>query len=150
MKILLVEPNYNTKYIPMSLMKFSSYHKSKGDEVRYQKGFNYWLNFEPDIIYITSLFTWYYDITKRTYLEYRHKFPKAIIKVGGICASLLKEKFAKELPNAQIHYGVWKEVDESPLDYSLFPNIDYSIAYTTRGCVRKCGWCMFFADEFLE
>lgn len=38
MKILLVEPNYKNKYPPMGLMKISTYHKNRGDEVTFFKG----------------------------------------------------------------------------------------------------------------
>ena len=37
MRILLVEPNYKNKYPPMGLMKISTYHKGRGDEVTFYK-----------------------------------------------------------------------------------------------------------------
>ena len=27
-------------------------------------------------------------------------------------------------------------------DYSLYPRCDYAIGYVTRGCPRKCRWCV--------
>lgn len=27
-------------------------------------------------------------------------------------------------------------------DYSIYPEIDYAIGYLTRGCIRKCSWCI--------
>ncbi len=43
MKILLVEPNYKNKYPPMGLMKISTYHKNRGDEVTFFKGGGVWI-----------------------------------------------------------------------------------------------------------
>ena len=37
-KILLIEPNYKNKYPPMGLMKIATYHRMKGDVVRFFKG----------------------------------------------------------------------------------------------------------------
>jgi len=37
-KILLVEPDYKNKYPPIGLMKISTYHRDRGDSVRFFKG----------------------------------------------------------------------------------------------------------------
>lgn len=56
-RILLVEPKYKNKYPPLGLMKISTYHKQKGDEVTFVKGCNKELkNKKWDRIYITTLF----------------------------------------------------------------------------------------------
>jgi len=72
-KVLLVEPAYNNPYPPLGLMKISTWHKRKGDNVQlikdtshnqliddfqkkekcYKKLKDYY-----DVIYITSLFTY--------------------------------------------------------------------------------------------
>jgi hypothetical protein len=36
--ILLLEPNYSNKYPPIGLMKIATYHRNRGDEVRFFKG----------------------------------------------------------------------------------------------------------------
>lgn len=38
LKILLVEPDYKNKYPPIGLMKISTYHRDRGDSVRFFKG----------------------------------------------------------------------------------------------------------------
>jgi len=150
-RVLLVEPNYKTQHPPMALMKLSSYHKALGDEVIYQKGFNYFLDLKPDIIYITSLFTWYYKQVVEIVLQYKNKYKNADIRVGGICASLLKDDIYKET-GIEPHYGIDNSFDSQPLDYTLFPTIDYSIGYTTKSCPRKCEWCVVHRLEkkFIE
>ena len=37
-RVLLVEPNYRNKYPPLGLMKLATYHRSRGDYVRFYKG----------------------------------------------------------------------------------------------------------------
>ncbi len=34
-----------------------------------------------------------------------------------------------------------QEIDNIKPDYSIYPDCDYSIGYTTRGCIRKCEFC---------
>ena len=37
-RVLLIEPNYRNKYPPLGLMKLATYHRSRGDYVRFYKG----------------------------------------------------------------------------------------------------------------
>lgn len=34
-------------------------------------------------------------------------------------------------------------------DYSIYPNINYAIGFLTRGCIRKCPWCVVPRKEGL-
>lgn len=34
------------------------------------------------------------------------------------------------------------EIENTPPDYSLYPGIDYALGFTTRGCIRKCPFCI--------
>lgn len=34
-----------------------------------------------------------------------------------------------------------EEVEHIMPDYELYPNMDYSLGFTTRGCIRKCPFC---------
>lgn len=73
MKILQVEPNYKNKYPPMGLMKISTYHKERGGEVTFYKGIMDLVEFcgkHYDRVYITSLFTFYYNQTVKTIKSY--------------------------------------------------------------------------------
>ena len=70
-KILLVEPQYRNKYPPLGLMKISTYHKLKGDQVVFIKGKNTEIKAQKwDRIYISTLFTFYWKITIDTIKYY--------------------------------------------------------------------------------
>lgn len=139
MKILLCEPAYKADFKPLGLMRISSCHKSKGDYVEFVKG-NKKINFIPDKIYITTLFTYEYKEVLKSIRFYKAKFPESEILVGGILASLIPNLFKKE--GVKVHIGLLKEVEDYPPDYSLFPDIDYSITFSSRGCINKCGFCI--------
>jgi len=148
MKVLLVEPprgrKYHTTYPPLGLLKFSAYHKKKGDEVRLVQGFED-DNFEPNKIYITSLFTYAYEPVHEVIRFYSKKYRKAEIVVGGIYATLcpehLKEHFEDLKDRMRIHKGLCEKVENIMPDYSLFPDWKASIVFSSRGCVRKCPFC---------
>jgi len=113
--VLLVD--VDSKIPNLALMKISAYHKDQGNNV----GFN--IN-DPDIVYASVIFE-----------ENEHKvdglqfwYPDAEIRIGGSGYDL-----SKKLPN---------EVEYMKPDYSLYPEIDYSMGFTTRGCIRDCEFCV--------
>jgi hypothetical protein len=165
--VLLVEPGYQALYPPLALMKISTWHKRQGDNVdlikhtpsQFQRGlFNKPINlngeYNPykknyDIIYITTLFTYYFKEVVDTINFYKLSFPSATIKVGGILATLLPDLIEKET-GIKPHIGLLdknKRIEYCPPDYNLFPNIDYSISFTTRGCINNCSFCAVKTHE---
>jgi len=62
--VLLVEPKkskkYHTPYPPLGLLKLASFHKKRGDRVKIVSGLSE-NGFEPEVIYITSLFTYAWE-----------------------------------------------------------------------------------------
>lgn len=149
MEILLVEPVYKTKYPPLGLMKISTYHKRLGDTVTYIKDvkrnnqldlFRDNHRLSPDIIYITSLFTYHIDKVVESANHYKSLYPNAEIKVGGIAASLMPDYI---LTNTGItpHIGLLDYAESCPPDYSLSPDFEHSITFTSRGCPNNCYFC---------
>lgn len=117
-----------------------------------------------DWVCVTTLFTFYWDITIETIL-----FAKSLVKnpkhlmVGGVLASL-QPKEIEEATGIKPHCGILLKdgidddnnyiIDELPLDYSILDEIDYVyvdsgafFSYTTRGCIRKCPFCAVPALE---
>lgn len=139
MKILLVEPNYICKFKNLGLMRISSMLKAKGYSVEYVKGLKK-IKYKPDEIWITSLFTYQYKEVLKTIRFYKEQCSDSELKLGGILASTRPDLFKNE--GVVIHKGILPEAEEYPPDYSLFPDIDYSMSFITRGCVNKCGFCV--------
>jgi len=148
MKVLLVEPSYYTKYPPLGLMKLASYHRSHGNAIKLIRGLEENIQFNPDIIEITSLFTYGWKPVHES-IEYYHKlFPNARINVGGIYASLMPERIKSFFPFAHIHVGLHQALEKYMPDYEILNHVkkwkdwDSSILFTSRGCIRKCPFCM--------
>lgn len=163
--ILLIEPDYKNKYPPLGLMKISTYHKQKGDKVVFCKGCSTELKKQIwDRIYISTLFTFYWNKTIKTIKFYSKsvKSPSHIF-VGGVMATLMKREIQNEI-NVTIVEGLLNEKgklgykDDDKIDYILpdysiidrksnrfleysYPTNDSYIGYATRGCIRKCKFC---------
>lgn len=148
-RVLLIEPAYKVKYPPLGLMKISTYHKSRGDEVMFYKGTSAAVRDQNwDIIYITTMFTFQWKRTIETIQFYQRgkQKNKKNVKVGGILASLL-QKDVEEETGITPHFGLWQRVDRLAPDYHLFDGVynyytnDVSIGYMTKGCPNHCPYC---------
>jgi hypothetical protein len=144
-KILLVEPQkgkkYHTAYPPLGLLKLAAYHKNRGDKVKLVEGVcnN---GFTPDVIYITSLFTYAWEPVHEVIRFYATKYKKAQVIVGGIYATLFPEHLRETFKNRiEIHKGLFPKIDNILPDYSLVPEWNASILFSSRGCIRKCPFC---------
>ena len=122
MKVLLMDLDIIKQRRPfpnLALMKLSAFYKARGDQV--------YLNFSlkrPDITYASCVFTW-------------NQERELTVPTGGILGGSGFDLKA-ELP---------PEVEHIMPDYSLYPNVaplwkDSSIGFTSRGCIRKCPWCI--------
>ena len=114
---------------------------------------------EWDRVCVTTLFTFYWDITVETIL-----FAKQLVKkpkdldVGGVLASIQPDMLY-EATGVKPSVGVLNKpgvfdkgdtqiIDELPLDYSILDEIDYKYpmsnafyGYMSRGCIRHCPFC---------
>ena len=114
---------------------------------------------EWDRVGVTTLFTFYWDITVETI-----NFAKLLVKnlkdlmVGGVLASI-QPKELEEATGIKPWVGILgtpgildkndkQIIDNLPLDYSILDEIDYKYpaenafyGYMTRGCIRHCPFC---------
>jgi len=117
MKVLLMDLDIikqRRSFPNLALMKLSAYHKARGDEVS--------LNFpleHPDIIYASSVFTW-------------NAWRKATVPDGAIVGG----------SGIDLKVQLPPEVEHIMPDYSLYPGVDFSLGFASRGCIRKCPWCI--------
>jgi radical SAM superfamily enzyme YgiQ (UPF0313 family) len=114
-KVLLLD--IDSTISNLALMKISAFYKRKGYEV----GFNV---DDPDIIYASVIFS----KNKHLVDGLRFYYPNAEIVVGGTGYDI-----NSKLPD---------EIEYLMPDYSLYPDIDYNIGYTSRGCNRDCHFCI--------
>jgi len=98
--------------------------------------------FEPDIIYITSLFTYAWEPVHEVVCFYSNRYRRSRVIVGGIYASLCSNHLEQTFGNrVEIHKGLVPELEELLPDYSLIPEWKVSILFSSRGCIRKCPFC---------
>lgn len=158
MNALLVEPSYGTTMPSPALMKLSSWLKSRGNQVVFVRG-NKKESVEPDVIYMTSVFTFNRDKIFESIRFYNESFPGVPIVLGGIYATCLTHDieegslggrlrddwflFLEGLKgaNVSLHKGIHPEAEEMPLDYSLYPKYPGSLIAASRGCRNKCSFC---------
>lgn len=116
MRVLLIDAD-GEEFPNLALMKLSTYHKTQGDEVFFGSCAR------AEIVYISCVFTW----NKEKALQASTFYPNAKIVYGGTGFNL----------DSSLPY----EIEHIKPDYSLY-DIDYSIGFVTRGCIRNCSWCI--------
>ena len=165
-RFLLVEPDFpiprksknHKDFLPIGLLKIASYFRDQGHEVRLVRGIGVNLadlewseGVVPDEVWITSLFTYWASYVREAVHYYKAMFPNAIVKVGGIYASLRPPKEVKEYTGCdEVHQGVLPEVETHTTThfpaYDLIQDanphsVDYQILHASRGCLRRCPFC---------
>lgn len=145
-------PGYQTNPLIMDLFRYYR-------QFFYRKDY-----FKPefrkyDRVGITTLFTFYWDITIKT-INFAKQLCKTTdgVMIGGVMASILAEQ-VENATGIKPHVGTLDTpgeldagnemiIDTLPLDYSILEEIDYEypasnayFAYMTRGCINKCAFC---------
>jgi hypothetical protein len=137
-RVLLVEPDYYTRYPPLGLLKLAQLERQRGNDVQFVRGGVETLR--PDRIYVTSLFSYSWRAVHDAVKFYKNRYPRAKVLLGGIYASLLPEHAALSGAD-EVHVGLYPEAEDLMPAWDLVPEWDGSILFASRGCVRKCGFC---------
>ena len=114
-KCLLID--VDSKIPNLALMKISTWKKQQGYEV----GFDIE---NPDEIYASIVF----DTNRHKTDGIEYLYPNAKLDRGG--------------GGYDLHKSLPQEVDMLMPDYSLYPDCDYDLGFTTRGCIRNCYFCV--------
>ncbi|AGK97965.1 hypothetical protein [Clostridium pasteurianum] len=122
MEIRLVD--IDSKMPNIALMKISAYHKAKGDDVAYHSPLLDAFA-KIDKVYASKLFKFTDD--------YKY-YPDAEIIKGGTGFDI-KSKLPLEIDSIR------------KLDYSIYPQHDYSMQFFSRGCIRNCPFCVVREKE---
>lgn len=115
MNIRLID--IDSKIPNLALMQISAYHKQLGDTVGFDVE-------NPDKVYVSCVFSKNAEQARGIQMLY----PDAEFDIGGTGINL-----THTIPEA---------AQKISPDYSLYPDINYSLGFTTRGCTRKCGFCV--------
>ncbi len=157
--ILLVEPDYRSKFPPLGLMRISTYHKGIGDAVTFTRGKSAKLREASwHRIYVSSLFTYELPRTVQTIKYYLPAVESpSNIFVGGIGATLLPQ-YIKDRVKCQVIEGPLDQPNMlgpgTPAiaiyvpDYNMISSVDWAyepedsyFCRITKGCIRKCKFC---------
>lgn len=120
----------------LALMRISAYHKARGDEVEW-----WWSDFvHYDIVYMSKVFSDSYtkDIPEPINAD-------RVIKGGsGYAISLVN---GKEVYDKSKDADLPPEIERCFPDYSIYPQYDFAISMTSRGCPRGCPFCVVGKKE---
>ena len=148
MKVLLVEPAYYSSFPPLGLLKLASYHRSRGNQVKLVRGIVEDLSFNPDLIEVTSLFTYAWKPVHEAIEFYHAKYHNARMRIGGIYASLMPERIKSFYPSIEVYVGLFEKADNYIPAYDILNEVDKwrkwdsTILFTSRGCIRNCPFCV--------
>jgi len=144
MRVLLVEPaqhkswGANNQYI--GLLKVAAYHKQAGDTVEYIRAYDI-PSARPDLILVTSMFTYWYKCVWETVQFYRFFHPGVPIWLGGIYATICPEHAARSGVDKVIagEYHGSRSLPPDPTVLPVKPRFVYSM--TSYGCPNAFSYC---------
>lgn len=124
-RVLLIQAD--GKLPNLALMKIAAYHKD--DDIDLIRGIEISSRlYTPDVVYISCVFSENRDAV----IKMSKQFPRSEVHIGGSGVDL-----AAALPD---------EIEHLMPDYDLF-GCDYSMGFTSRGCIRACPFCVVPTKE---
>lgn len=135
MKIGLIDVDGHN-FPNLALMRISAWHKAQGDAVEW-----WWTDFyHYDRVYMSKVFSDAYSQDKPEPMN-----ADEVIKGGSGYAISLND--GRECFNKAKHSNLPYEIERCFPDYSIYPQYDFAVAMTSRGCPRGCPFCHVAAKE---
>ena len=136
MKIGLIDVDGHN-FPNLALMRISAYHKARGDDVEW-----WWTDLiHYDVVYMSKIYSSTYtkDVDEPLNAD-------KVIKGGtGYCISL--DENGKEVFDGSKNIPLDPAIEKMFPDYSIYPQFDFAVAMTSRGCPRGCAFCHVGAKE---
>lgn len=115
----------------LALMRISAYHKSIGDNVEWwESDFKYY-----DIVYKSKIFSDAYS------QEQQDPINCGEIRKGGTGYCITLGDDGKEYFDKNKNNSLPPEIEKMFPDYSIYPQFDFAVSMTSRGCPRGCSFC---------
>ena len=131
--------DHGTRHPNLALMKISGYYKEQGNEVKlihrsYEEVRDY------DEVYISKVFTFSNIPDWILQLPHVHIGGTGFFSDGG---ANLPDEIEHHMPDYDLYKEYVEEQIEQGRKRTVFADyLDYSIGFTTRGCFRKCAFCV--------
>lgn len=115
----------------LALMRISAYHKSIGDKVEWwASDFKYY-----DIVYKSKIFSDAYS------QEEQDPINCSEIRKGGTGYCITLGSDGREHFDKSKNKPLPPEIEKMFPDYSIYPQFDFAVSMTSRGCPRGCSFC---------